>query len=46
MSVILLQSPHHFGTKVFTLMESAMQYVINHIDDYDLQDFPDEVLIR
>ncbi|XP_005091554.1 uncharacterized protein LOC101851012 isoform X2 [Aplysia californica] len=40
------KSPYHPGTKVFTLGESCMTYVLKHLDDYDLEDFPDETIIR
>ena len=40
------QSPYHLGTNVNTLVESCLQKVMNNLQDYDLQDFPDEELIR
>ena len=40
------QSPYHEGTKVTTLFHSCIQYVAGHLKDYDLQDFPDEFIIK
>ncbi|CAG5133175.1 unnamed protein product [Candidula unifasciata] len=39
------KSPYHGGTKIYTLFECAMTQVLDHLDDYDLQDFPDEYII-
>ncbi|BFZ18501.1 hypothetical protein BsWGS_21540 [Bradybaena similaris] len=39
------KNPHHHGTKIWTLFESAMTHILDHLDDYDLRDFPDEYII-
>ncbi|KAK7494009.1 hypothetical protein BaRGS_00014667 [Batillaria attramentaria] len=41
----LEKNPCHEGSSVFTLFETSMQTVIGHLEDYDLQDFPDEYII-
>jgi len=40
------KSPYHKGTKVNTLVESCLLQVMNNLKDYDLEDFPDEEMIR
>ena len=42
----LLQSPYHEGTTVTTLFHSCVQYVASNLQDYDLEDFPDEFVIK
>ncbi|KAK3084234.1 hypothetical protein FSP39_010408 [Pinctada imbricata] len=38
-------NPCHEGSGVFTLVESCLEYVSTNLDQYDLEDFPDEHLI-
>ncbi|KAI8749271.1 hypothetical protein BgiBS90_032701 [Biomphalaria glabrata] len=40
------KNPFHFGTKVKTLFETATTYIIDNLDNFDLQDFPDEHILR
>ncbi|XP_048770038.2 uncharacterized protein LOC125676182 [Ostrea edulis] len=39
------ENPCHEGSKVPTLKNACLQYVCNNLNDYDLEDFPDEHLI-
>ncbi|XP_045171987.2 uncharacterized protein LOC123534020 [Mercenaria mercenaria] len=38
-------SPFHEGTNVTTLHQCCMGYILDNLDDYDLEDFPDEHII-
>ncbi|KAL4224345.1 hypothetical protein ACF0H5_017800 [Mactra antiquata] len=38
-------SPYHTGSQVITLKQTCMNYVMDHLQDYDLEDFPDEFVI-
>ncbi|RUS79287.1 hypothetical protein EGW08_012942 [Elysia chlorotica] len=40
------KNPFHSNTKVKTLFESSMTSILDNLDDYDLQDFPDENTLR
>ncbi|XP_059175945.1 uncharacterized protein LOC131955735 [Physella acuta] len=40
------KNPCHTGCNVHTLLETSMNYIISNLDYYDLQDFPDENIIR
>lgn len=41
----LEKNPCHDGTSVFTLFEASLQTVMGHLEQYDLQDFPDEYIV-
>ncbi|KAH9525420.1 hypothetical protein Btru_001398 [Bulinus truncatus] len=40
------KNPYHYGTKVKTLFETSTSYILSHLDDFDLEEFPDEHIIR
>ena len=40
------QNPNHAGTNVPRLLELCLDRICDNLDDYDLQDFPDEFLIK
>lgn len=39
-------SPYHEGTKVTTLQQACIDQVLENLQDYDLEDFPDEHIIN
>lgn len=39
-------SPYHEGTKVTTLLQSCIHFVAGNLQEYDLEDFPDEFVIN
>ncbi|XP_060587912.1 uncharacterized protein LOC132743408 [Ruditapes philippinarum] len=38
-------SPYHEGTSVKTFQQICIDYILDNLDDYDLEDFPDEHII-
>lgn len=40
------KSPFHKDTKVKTLFEFSMSCILDNLDDFDLEDFPDEHILR
>ncbi|WAR01394.1 hypothetical protein MAR_007952 [Mya arenaria] len=38
-------SPFHEGTQVRSLLQTTLEYITDNLQDYDLQDFPDEFLL-
>ena len=40
------RSPYHQGSKVNRLMEISLDYIVQHINNYDFEGFPDEYLIK
>lgn len=39
-------SPYHEGTNITTLQQSCIGYILDNLDNYDLEDFPDEHIIN
>ncbi|KAL8559883.1 hypothetical protein ACOMHN_016929 [Nucella lapillus] len=39
------KNPHHDDSQVFTLFESSIQTILGNLQQYDLDDFPDDYLI-
>nr|XP_006821104.1 PREDICTED: uncharacterized protein LOC102803698 [Saccoglossus kowalevskii] len=38
------RNPYHRDSKVYRLLELCLVYICDHVDHFDLQDFPDEFL--